>query len=175
MAMSTWLGTLATGGIIRTSHAEAGVALAVFVVGEDQLSELREWMKAQPPEVVQREQRAAIEISIWMAHADRHVAPEEATLLQQIILASDLPADTVDELMAELDEPPTLDSLEERLTNPTLRELMLALAWELAAADDKIDWNEVEGYAQLAERLGVPHERAEELKTAMIARISMPA
>ncbi len=175
MAMSTWLGTLASGGIIRTSHAEAGVALAVFVVGEDRLSDLRAWMKKQSPEVVQREQQAAIEIAIWMAHAGRHVAPEEATLLQQIILASDLPSETVDELMAELNEPPTLDGLEERITHPTLRELMLALAWELAAVDDKIDWHEVEGYAKLAERLGVSDDRAEELKTAMMARISVPA
>jgi len=55
-----------------------------------------------------------------------------------------------------------------------LRELMLALAWELAASDGHIQWDEVEGYAHLAERLGVPEARADELKTAMLERISMP-
>jgi tellurite resistance protein len=170
--MATWLGSLANGGILKTQYAEAGVSIACFVVGEGRLSELREWMNAQKRDVVIRETQAAIEVCIWMANADRHLDPEESHLLQQIVLASELPEDNVDALIDLVHAPPSLADIEIRLTHPVLRELMLALAWELVLSDGKIDEAEKRGYEELAKKLGVRPGRADELRGALVERIS---
>ena len=129
--MATWIGTLARGGLIREPREEAGIAVAAFVVGEQALSSLRKWVASQPPDIVEREQRAAVEVCIWMAHADRDVAHEEAELLRAMVLSSDLGPVARGELLAEVGEPPGLRDIADRLTHPVLRELMLALSWEL--------------------------------------------
>ena len=136
MAMSTWIGALSSGGVLRGELEEAGVTVAAYVVGEDRLSELREWMVQQPKDVIAREQVAAIQVCIWMANADRNLDPEESHLLQQIIMNSGLDADTQDQLVTEVHDPPSLEGLEERLTHPVLRELLLGLSWELAYSPD---------------------------------------
>ena len=122
MAMSTWIGALSSGGVLRGELEEAGVTVAAYVVGEDRLSELREWMVQQPKDVIAREQVAAIQVCIWMANADRNLDPEESHLLQQIIMNSGLDADTQDQLVTEVHDPPSLEGLEERLTHPVLRD-----------------------------------------------------
>ena len=83
--MSTWIGALSSGGVLRGELEEAGVTVAAYVVGEDRLSELREWMVQQPKDVIAREQVAAIQVCIWMANADRNLDPEESHLLQQTL------------------------------------------------------------------------------------------
>ena len=172
-AMSTWIGTLARGGVLSGNEA-AGLAVAAFVVGETRLDELRGWFGQQGPEVAVREKRAAIEICIWMANADRNLDPEEAYFLKQLVMASQLDDDTVDALVAAVHDPPSLDDLEERLTHPVLRELMLALSWELAGTDGNVDRAEAAFHEGLAKRLGVTGERAEELRSAMTERLSAP-
>jgi uncharacterized tellurite resistance protein B-like protein len=180
--MSTWIGTLARGGVASgtaaadlASGAEAaGLAVAAYVVGEARLDELRGWFAEQGPEVAVREKRAAIEICIWMANADRNLDPEEAYFLKQLVMASELDDDTVDALVAAVHDPPSLDDLEERLTHPVLRELMLALSWELAGADGSVDRAEAAFHEGLAKRLGVGEPRAEELRAAMTERLSAP-
>jgi tellurite resistance protein len=169
--MATWIGTLARGGVIREAREEAGIAVAAYVVGEDRLGELREWLATQPADVLRREQRAAVEICIWMAHADRDVAHEEADLLRAVVLASDLDAGDRENLLAEVGEPPPLGEVDHRLTHPTLRELMLALSWELACADGRIDPMERELHDGLARRLGVSVERAAELRDAIQEKV----
>ena len=44
-AMSSWIGTLARGGVVKHPIEEAGLAVAAFVVGEDKLDELRAWFE----------------------------------------------------------------------------------------------------------------------------------
>ncbi len=170
--MSTWIGTLSRGGFLTSDLEEAGIAVAAFVVGEERLSELREWMSAQARDVVHREEEAAIEVCIWMAHADRHLAPEEREMLERIVLASQLGTTARDRLAVAIDHPPSLTAMEERLTHPVLRELMLALSWELALADGRIERSETDFYASLAERLGVTPERADELRDAVAGRVA---
>jgi hypothetical protein len=178
LAMATWLGTLAKGGVLgdaqgdaNAPHREAGDAVAAFVVGDEALATLRRWWKAQPPEVVAREKRGAIEICIWMANADRRLDPEEAHMLRAVVLESGLDEDTQDELVAAIHDPPSLAGIEERLTHPVLRELLLALAWELASADGQIDLRERDFHVGLAKRLGVPEARAREIRDAIGAEI----
>src|SRR5688572_12855173 len=137
-AMATWLGTLSRGGVVSEEHAKAGVAVAAYVVGEARLEELKRWLAEQPRETVEREQRAAIEVCIWMAHADRDVDAEERWMLKEIIDASSFDEDARDALITQSQEPPSLKGVERRLTHPVLRELLLALAWELAVADGRI-------------------------------------
>lgn len=171
-AISTWLGTLARGGVLSGAHEEAGLAVAAYVVGEDQLDSLREWFDEQLPEVVTREKRAAVEICIWMANADRKLDAEEAHFLKQVVMRAGLDDDTVDALVAAVHDPPSMEDLEQRLTQPVLRELMLALCWELAGTDGDVARAEDAFYRGLAKRLSVSAERAEELKSAMTARLS---
>lgn len=127
-AMSTWIGTLARSGVVSGEEA-AGLAVAAYVVGEERLDALRAWFAEQSADVAVREKRAAIEICIWMANADRNLDPEEAHFVKQVVMASQLDDDTVDALVSAVHDPPSLDDLEQRLTHPVLRELMLALSW----------------------------------------------
>lgn len=173
-AMTTWLGTLAAGGVLDSAHAKAGVTVAAYVVGEEAVAALRGWMAEQSADVVRREKRAAIEVCIFMANADRNLDPEEAHMLRQIVGSSGLDEDTVDELVAEVHAPAELDGVEDRLTHPTLRELMLALSWEMATADGDVDESEAALYADLAKRLGVRSGRADELRSAVTERLSAP-
>lgn len=175
LAMSSWLGSLARGGVLTDDEvSEAGIGVATYVVGAESLEELRKWMAEQPEEVVRRERRAAVEVCIWMANADRQLDPEESHLLSAIIGRSGLDEDTADELVAEVHDPPSLMDLEQRLTHPVLRELMLALAWEMAEADGEVARGEAAFYTGLAKRLGVDEARAVELRQSVTARVSEP-
>src|SRR5690349_13114636 len=113
-AMATWLGTLAKGGLIDGEHAEAGVAVASYVVGEHKLLELRSWLAEQARDVVAREVRAAIEVCIWMAHADREVDEEERWMLKQIIESCSLLDEAREDLIDQTQGPPSLARLEKR-------------------------------------------------------------
>lgn len=171
-AMTSWLGSLARGGVLGRAHALAGEAIASFVVGEDALGELRAWLRDQSDEIATRERRAAIEVCIWMAHADREVHSEERAMLRDLVAQSGLDEDTQDALVTAVHEPPSLDGIETRLTHPVLRELLLALAWELAQADERIHDAEREAYGELARRLGVSHERANQIRESVSETIA---
>jgi uncharacterized tellurite resistance protein B-like protein len=166
-AIASWLGALSRAAVLRDSWQEAGDAVASYVVGEPRVEELRAWLSSQTPEVATRERRAAIEVCIWMVHADRDVDPEETDLLREIIASSQLDEDTQDLLVREAHELPSLRSLEKRLTHPVLRELLLALCWELASVDGRVAKTERDLYTGLAKRLGVSDVRAAEIQRAM--------
>lgn len=163
-AMAGWLGLFARAGVLE--RRASGDAIAAFVVGEDRVRELAQWFASADEATVRRERRAAIELCIWMAHADREVSPEERLLLRQLVARSGLDEDTQDELVHAVHHPAPIDRVEQRLTHPVLRELMLALAWELAMADGRIDGAEIALYTSLADRFGNP-ERAIEIRGAM--------
>lgn len=171
--MSTWVGALAQSGIVKGAVENAGVAIATYVVGESRVEELRGWLSSQTPDVVVREKRAAIEVCIWMANADRKLDPEEAYFLRTIIGESGLDDDTVDELVQAVHDMPSLDDIEDRLTHPVLRELMLALAWDLATSDGSVDRLEEAFHVGLAKRLGIESSRAAELRDAVTQRLSL--
>jgi uncharacterized tellurite resistance protein B-like protein len=170
-AMARWLGALARGGVLEDRWEKAGEAVAAYVVGQDRLDALRKWFAEQAADVATRERRAAIEVCIWMAHADRAIAAEETSLLREIIGASRLDAGTQEELALAVKEPPSLASVEKRLTHPVLRELLLALCWELASADGRVAKSERDFYTGLARRLGVEDVRASEIQRAIGERI----
>lgn len=172
-AMSTWVGALVRSGVVEDDDPDvvAGEAVAAYVVGEDGLESLRRFFADEPLEVATRERRAAIEVCIWMAHADREIHPEERYLLAKLVGRSGLDDDTQDALVAAVHEPPAIEGIETRLTQPVLRELMLALAWELALADGRVDEAESAFYGELAERLAIDPERAEELRDAVSQRL----
>jgi uncharacterized tellurite resistance protein B-like protein len=167
-AMTGWLGTLGRSGLIdHDGSAGTGQAVASYVVGEEAIASLRSFFDKAPPEVRDREKRAAIEVCIWMVHADRQVDPEEVNLLREIIGRSGLSEDVQDELVSESHEPPSLADLEERLTHPVLRELLLALSWELATSDGSVAKSERDFYTGLSKRLGISAERAAEIQRAI--------
>ena len=178
-AMASWLGALARGGVLGgegATEAEdrwdaAGRAVAAYVVGEPQLDTLRGWFAEQAPEIAARERRAAVEVCIWMAHADRAIDPEEVHLLREIIGLSGLDEDTQDELVRESHEPPSLAGVERRLTHPVLREMLLALCWELATSDGRVASTERDFYQGLAKRLEVGAVRAAEIQRAIGERL----
>ena len=170
--MATWVGTLARGGVLEAEgDAAAGEAIAAYVVGEKALEELHRFFGSASFDEATRERRAAVEVCIAMAHADREVQPEERELLHEIVADSGLPAEVLAELTAMVREPTSLEGLEDRLTQPVLRELMLALCWELAMADERIDPAETTFFDRLARQLSVAPERARELRDAIADRL----
>ena len=64
--------------------------------------------------------------------------------------------------------------MEDRLTHEVLRELMLALCWEMASADGEVASQEEAFHTGLAKRLGVSDERAGELRADLTRRVSLP-
>ncbi len=170
-AIASWIGTLSSGGVIRTPEQDAGVTLACFVLGEDHLAALREWMVSQPREEIVDAQRAAIEVCCWIAAADRRLDPAEVELLEQIILSSELPTAVQDELRGTITDPPAPRDVEVRLAHPVLREMLIALSWELAEADGRLDAREAEFLADIGGRLGVPEARSAELHDALLSRV----
>src|SRR5690606_21902245 len=105
-AMTGWLGLLARGGVLADGGAGA---VASFVVGEEQVAQLAAWFQTLDGESARRERRAAIELCIWMAHADREVSPEERLLLRQLVARSGLDDDTQDALVHAVDHPAPID------------------------------------------------------------------
>lgn len=165
------MGTLVRGGVLDGEPGEID-AVAALVVGYDALVELHGWMDAQPPEVRARERRAAIEVCIWMANADRSLDPEEVAMLRGLIEHSGLSEEVQDALVSATHDPPSLADLEKRLTHPVLRELMLALLWEMAAADGSIARSESAFFTGMAKRLEVPAARAAEIQRSIVERAS---
>jgi len=169
--MATWIGTLARSGVVRGTDAQAGEAVAAYVVGEARIDELRAWLATQDDATVRRESVAAIEVCIWMASVDREVDEAERALLREIVQASGLPEEDRAALLRATEDLPSLKSLQKRLTHPVLRELLLALAWELACADGRIVRAESDFYEGLAKKLEVDAARAVEIREAIGGRV----
>lgn len=170
-AMASWLGALGHVGLIDGEQGDTPAVVARLVVGEEGFASLRDFFAQATPEVRERERRAAIEVCIWMVHADRNVDPEEVALLREIIGRSGLSDDAQDELVQATHEPPSLEAIEDRLTHPVLRELLLALAWELASVDGSVARAERDFYTGLSKRLGVSAARAAEIQRAITERV----
>jgi uncharacterized membrane protein YebE (DUF533 family) len=163
-AIESWVDSLAAGGVLEAKGTRVS---GLAPIPRERLAELEAWLHAQPPEVRARERRAAIEVCIWMANADRNLDPEEAGLLKTLIDQSGLDDDAKDALVSEVEDPPSLADLEERLTHPVLRELLLFLAWELANTDGTVARAEAAFFTGLARRLGVSDERAAAIRAAV--------
>lgn len=163
-AMATWVGALSRGGLLIGHEEEEGAELALAVLGEKGLAQLRRWFSGQTSDIVERERRGAIHACIWMAHADREVATEEVELLERVIASSDLPPKVREELIAAIDEPLEAEDIAEELTQPGLRELVLALTLELAYADQRFDPLEQSAYDELALAFEIDDERAEAIR-----------
>lgn len=168
-AMGTWIGALVRGGTLMGDEEEEGVLLALEVLGEDRLGALRAHYAQEPREVVERERKGAIEACIWMAHANRVVAPEEQALLRKLVSHSDLSESAQAHLLETMGEPSSPARIAEEVTYPALRELLLALAWSVARADGRIDDDERGAHRTLAEAFGVGEERAEEIRELVLA------
>jgi uncharacterized tellurite resistance protein B-like protein len=175
--MATWLGALRYTGVLSPQPAEAaGESVASYVVGSEAVAELKRWFDDVDPEVADRERFAAVEACILMAHADRSLQREERRMLLDIVGQSRLPEHDRRTLRELAERPGVLGplaegDLERRLTQPVLRELILALAWELALADDTIEASEASFFDELAERLDIAPERAAALRAAVGERL----
>lgn len=166
-AMSTWVGALARGGLLMGQGEEEGALLALRVLGEEGLSRLREAFAKRPAAEVARERRGAIHACIWMAQADREIVESEVAMLEEIIAHSDLDATERDDLEAAILEPQHPDRFSEELTQPELRELIVALGWQLAGADGRVDDDELEALFVMCDELDVSRDRAEAIRAAL--------
>ncbi len=166
-AIATWIGVLSRGGILRGELEEAGVAVAAYLVGEGRLSALREQLLTLSPDEVEREQVAALQVCIGAAHADREVATSELELLRDMVRRTDLKPAAVKSLLAQVDAPPDVEAAAKLIRQPALQELLLALVWELAVADGRIDPRERAFYDRLAAFFQVDEPRAKEIRQAI--------
>ena len=160
--MATWLGSLLRGDDFGTD-----VALVTGILGAEGLARLRAWIAEQPDDLVVREKVGAIHACIWMVQADRETHPSEVQALQDVIAKSELPWGEQTKLLAALNQPMTPETIAADLSNPQLRELMLAVAWEMARADGRVDEGEISAYEELAAAFGVTLARSEEIRAAV--------
>ena len=169
-AIASWLGALTDGGVLSAS-AQAGRAVAGFVLGEDSLRRLRSSFENLPPADAVDEKIAVIETCLWMAYADRVIAPEERALLLEMIRCSGLPPEDQRQLEGEIGSRPAIADVDRRVQIYELREMLLAMCWELAIADGRIDALEKGFYQGLARKLDVSEERAQEIQGAVGAEL----
>ena len=171
-AIATWLGPLSRGGVIREAIEEEGVALAAEVIGTDQLSELREFMRQQDKVEVRQQERAAIRVCIATAHANRTISKDERELLSEIVQTAELDPDVRNELHAQIGaDDPSIAGIENELTHPVLRELLLGLSWEVVISDGRVDDSERTFHHELAARFGTPEDRAQHIRDRISARV----
>jgi tellurite resistance protein len=165
-AIASWLGALTDGGVLSAS-ATAGRAIAAYVLGEDSLRRLRSSFERLTPEQARAEKIAVLETCLWMACSDRFVAPEEKTLLLEMIRSSGLSPDDQEMLEIEIGTRPPLVDLDHRLQIYELREMLLAMCWELAIADGRIDPMETGFFQEIRQRLEIDAERARDIQDAV--------
>lgn len=162
--LARWLGLLSSGRLIG-EEAEQSIEHARRVLGTERLVDLRRWFANADPIDVADAKRAAIEACLAIVHADRKVADEERELMDRIVELSELDEGSQAMLRHAFDEPPDLDAVAPRIRHLALRELVLALAWQLALADGRVVPEEYGEYGLLADRLAIPPPRASELRS----------
>jgi uncharacterized tellurite resistance protein B-like protein len=165
-SVARWMGILSS-GLLVGSDAEAAAIRAQKVLGGPQLSELRRWFAALPPESVRDVKIAAIEACIAMVHADGVVAEAERELVERIVQLADLDEAAADWLARRIDLAPDLDAIVARLTHPALRELVLVMTWHIVTADGQVEHAEHQAHADLAAKLGIDAARASILRTIL--------
>lgn len=170
-AMATWLAGLAKPTLRMGPMEKAGQSMANYVLGQGKLHEIRSWFAFQSDEVQERELAGTLTAIVYMAHADDELHETEREFLEKLIDEAGLSDPTTDELRSQLGTRPSLDGLSARITNTDLREVLLALSWEMAMADERIAPEEQAAYNALAQSLGVPAERAESLRDSLSAQV----
>lgn len=161
-----WLGLLGS-GLVEDAMDEEAVDAAISIVGEEPLSQLREWISQQPHAVIQELDATVIEVCIWMTQADGVTTDDERAHIERLIEASRLDTATEARVRQAWTTRPHLTGLTERLPHPVLRELLLVLAWQTAHADGQVTRGEQGGEVLLSALLGVPDERAYALRRAL--------
>lgn len=165
-AIASWLGALTDGGVL-SANAFAGRAVAAYVLGETSLRRLRSDFERLTPEQALSEKMAVVETCLWMASCDRVIAPEEKALLLEMIRCSGLPPEQQHRLESEIGTRPSIADIDRRIQIYELREMLLAMCWELAIADGRVDPLESGFFAGLVRKLGIAGERAKEIQQAV--------
>lgn len=170
-ALSTWVGALSRGGLLWSNREEEGVVAAANVVGNARLEELSHWFGTRSQAQLEGERVAAIKLCIWLARSDRDLADTERDLIADIIAHSDLGATAREQLLELLAKDAEVDRVAavRELTHPVLQELILAMAWQIARADGKVEQAERTSFAQLAADFGLSDEVAARVRSAVDA------
>lgn len=160
--VTRWVTLLSPTALLHGERDDWAVRAATRVVGETRLAELREYLEREPADRAAALRSAAIEICIWMAVSDRVVDPREREVLAEAVEGAELaPEETarlVELCRSALGDVRKLahpETLAERADHPVLRELLLALAWQVALADDYVDDLELRSFHRLAGIFGI--------------------
>jgi len=165
-SVARWMGILSTGLLIG-SDAEAAAIRAQKVLGSQQLSELRRWFDALPPESVLDAKAAVIEACIAIVHADGAVQDQERELVERIVQLAELDDAAGEALVKRIDQKPDVDAIVARLTHPALRELVLVMTWQIVTSDGNVEQGEHQAHTELATKLAIDPARASILRTIL--------
>ncbi len=171
--VARWMGILSSGMLIG-EEAERSALRARHVLGGERLLELRAWFDAQPPEIVVDAKVAIIEAVMSIAYADGSLEEGERDLCEHMILLAELDEATQAAVRQRIETPSALDAVVPRIPHPSLRELVLVMAWQMATADGRVEQSEHGAYGVLADRLGVTPVRAQELRALFRGEASAP-
>jgi uncharacterized tellurite resistance protein B-like protein len=161
-----WLGLLGS-GLLENWEDQEAIDAAVQIVGEAPLTDLRDWLAHQSHATIQELDATAIEVCIWMARVDGTPSEAERAHIEELISSSKLDPSTIERVRHAWERRPNLLGLAARLPHPTLRELLLVLAWQTAFADGRLSRVEQGGEVLLSTLLAVPEERAYALRRAL--------
>lgn len=174
--VATWVGALTRGGLLFTNTEERGVRMAVVLVGEQPLAELREWFF--PLRAAQRLEirAAAISFCLHLFCADRTCSEEEVAFLEQIFDSCDLPVEErrqhyalLRAALIDVRKLPHPETIAETCSHPVLREILLAIGWHIALGDHELSAPEEKLWQRLAALFSIPESRAQELASTIEA------
>ncbi len=174
--VATWVGALTRGGLLFTNTEERGVRMAVVLVGERRLAELREWFLPLSVATRLEIREAAISFCLHFFCADRVCSTEEVAFLEQVFDSCDLPLAERRQYYAllraalvDVRKLPHAETIAEICCHPVLREILLAIGWHIALGDRELSAPEEKLWLRLARLFSIPEQRAHELAATIEA------
>lgn len=175
-AIATWAGALTRGGLLFSSAEERGVRMAVVLVGEARLAELRAWFEEQGVEARPAIRGAVLAFALHVLAADGECSKEEAAFLEELFDSCEVDQaerEALRELaflaMTDRRKLPHPETIAETCDHPVLRELLLAIGWHIVLVDERTSDEELVLWERLAGIFAVDPERAREISETVAA------
>ena len=118
-------------------------------------AEVARFFSSASAEESSRQRRAALEVCIWVAHADALLHEDEQAILERLIGQSGLAWKDQQALFGAARRKPDIDEIATRLTDPGLRKAIYGVARKIVRADGEVHDDERSALAQLRAALEI--------------------
>ncbi len=175
-AVATWAGALTRGGLLFSNHEERGVRMAVVLVGEARLADLRAWFESLSEAHRLEIREAVIAFALHMLVADAVCSNEEAAFLEDLFDSCEVLGEARARLrqltflaMTDRRKLPHPETIAETCDHPVLREILLAIGWHVILADQRTHDDELALWERIVGIFSIDDARAKEIAETVAA------